>query len=145
VKKANVVQYILKTCGNEKGENVGDCLGRHLTHVRHYASSLPTAGAKRAQALLAAAGPVVESTDREIAAITAAAVSALDAEPFEASTGPEPAATDEQIATAGVQGRIILGDGDHAVEWERGRAVQVDPIKPTLKAPGTKRLKLKKW
>ena len=25
----------------------------------------------------------------------------------------------------------------------RGRAVQVDPIKPTLKAPGTKRLKLK--
>jgi hypothetical protein len=24
-----------------------------------------------------------------------------------------------------------------------GRAVQVDPIKPTLKAPGTKRLKLK--
>jgi len=26
---------------------------------------------------------------------------------------------------------------------ERGRAVQVDPIKPTLKAPGTERLKLK--
>jgi len=25
----------------------------------------------------------------------------------------------------------------------RGRAVQVDPIEPTLKAPGTKRLKLK--
>jgi len=25
----------------------------------------------------------------------------------------------------------------------RGRAVQVDPIKPALKAPGTKRLKLK--
>ena len=25
----------------------------------------------------------------------------------------------------------------------QGRAVQVDPIKPTLKAPGTKRLKLK--
>ena len=27
--------------------------------------------------------------------------------------------------------------------WGRGRAVQVDPIKPTLKAPGTERLKLK--
>ncbi len=26
---------------------------------------------------------------------------------------------------------------------QRGKAVQVDPIKPTLKAPGTKRLKLK--
>ena len=26
---------------------------------------------------------------------------------------------------------------------DNGRAVQVDPIKPTLKAPGTKRLKLK--
>ena len=26
---------------------------------------------------------------------------------------------------------------------QHGRAVQVDPIKPTLKAPGTKRLKLK--
>jgi len=25
----------------------------------------------------------------------------------------------------------------------RGRAVQVDPIKPALKAPGTKRLKLR--
>jgi len=29
------------------------------------------------------------------------------------------------------------------VRYELGRAVQVDPIKPTLKAPGTKRLKLK--
>ena len=29
------------------------------------------------------------------------------------------------------------------LEWQKlGRAVQVDPIKPTLKAPGTKRLKL---
>ena len=30
------------------------------------------------------------------------------------------------------------------VSWmqSRGRAVQVDPVKPTLKAPGTKRLKL---
>jgi len=29
------------------------------------------------------------------------------------------------------------------LRYDRGRAVQVDPIKPTLKAPGTKRLKLK--
>ena len=32
---------------------------------------------------------------------------------------------------------------DHAAEAARGEAVQVAPIKPTLKAPGTKRLKLK--
>ena len=30
-----------------------------------------------------------------------------------------------------------------AARRRRGRAVQVDPIKATLKAPGTKRLKLK--
>ena len=29
------------------------------------------------------------------------------------------------------------------VRGARGRAVQVDPIKPTLKAPGTRRFKLK--
>jgi hypothetical protein len=33
--------------------------------------------------------------------------------------------------------------GGRALPGPRGRAVQVDPIKPTLKAPGTKRLKLK--
>jgi len=27
--------------------------------------------------------------------------------------------------------------------WGSGKTVQVDPIKPTFKAPGTKRLKLK--
>jgi len=34
--------------------------------------------------------------------------------------------------------RQALGGGE-----DQGEAVQVDPIKPTLKAPGTKRLKLK--
>jgi hypothetical protein len=35
------------------------------------------------------------------------------------------------------------GDGGRGERGgHRGRAVQVDPIKPTLKAPGTKRLKL---
>jgi hypothetical protein len=33
-----------------------------------------------------------------------------------------------------------VGCGGHQ---QHGRAVQVDPMKPTLKAPGTKRLKLK--
>ena len=33
-------------------------------------------------------------------------------------------------------------EGSFAGASGRGRAVQVDPIKPTLKAPGTKRLKL---
>jgi len=36
-------------------------------------------------------------------------------------------------------GRDVAADPDR----HRGRAAQVDPIKPTLKAPGTKRLKLK--
>jgi hypothetical protein len=36
-------------------------------------------------------------------------------------------------------GAVPEGGGD---DQEPGRPVQVDPIKPTLKAPGTKRLKL---
>jgi len=36
--------------------------------------------------------------------------------------------------------RCVARDG---VPLHRGKAVQVDSIKPTLKAPGTKRLKLK--
>jgi hypothetical protein len=32
--------------------------------------------------------------------------------------------------------------GDDGGRYVHGKAVQVDPIKPTLKAPGTKRLKL---
>jgi hypothetical protein len=35
------------------------------------------------------------------------------------------------------------GQAPDGVPQARGRAAQVDPIKPTLKAPGTKRLKLK--
>jgi hypothetical protein len=38
------------------------------------------------------------------------------------------------------------GGGGAAHRWRgrhRGRPVQVDPIKPTLKAPGTKRLKVR--
>jgi len=36
---------------------------------------------------------------------------------------------------------LVVGRGP--VPAHQGRAVQVDPFKPTLKAPGTKRLKLK--
>ena len=36
-----------------------------------------------------------------------------------------------------------LADGGPAAPHRRGMAVQVDPFKPTLKAPGTERLKLK--
>ena len=47
----------------------------------------------------------------------------------------------------GAPGRALLWQRDRRrVEPhgdERGRAVQVDPIRPTLNAPGTKRLKLK--
>jgi hypothetical protein len=32
--------------------------------------------------------------------------------------------------------------GGAAAVWDHGRAVQVDPIKPALKAPGAKRLEL---
>ena len=35
------------------------------------------------------------------------------------------------------------GNGSTPQSTMHGRAVQADPIKPTLKAPGTKRLKLK--
>jgi hypothetical protein len=38
----------------------------------------------------------------------------------------------------GVRWRV----GRQRLRRRRGRAVQFDPIKPTLKAPGTKRLKL---
>jgi hypothetical protein len=42
--------------------------------------------------------------------------------------------------TKGPLQRAGHGDGGHAEP--RGRAVQVDPMKPKLKPPGTKRLKL---
>ena len=46
---------------------------------------------------------------------------------------PLPGGDGERLADAGDGGA-----GGH----EPGRVVQVDPIKPTLKAPGTERLKL---
>ena len=39
--------------------------------------------------------------------------------------------------------RVTAGASPPLVSTPRGKAVQVDPIKPTLKPPGTKRLKLK--
>jgi hypothetical protein len=39
-------------------------------------------------------------------------------------------------------GRRVRRLGEKRVRRRKGRAVQVDPIKPTLKAPGTKRLNL---
>jgi len=48
------------------------------------------------------------------------------------------------LAAAAARPWVAVGplraDADHP---QCGRAVQVDPIKPTLKAPGTKRLKVK--
>jgi len=38
---------------------------------------------------------------------------------------------------------LVPGGGQHDVGCGQGKAVQVDPIKPKLKPPGTKRLKLK--
>jgi hypothetical protein len=47
-------------------------------------------------------------------------------------------------ARAGAQVRLDRSDGQHPhAAGTQGRAVQVDPIKPRLEAPGTKRLKLK--
>jgi len=40
-------------------------------------------------------------------------------------------------------GHTSPGHGDDGRVQHHGRAVQVDPMKPTLKAPGTKRLKPK--
>ena len=37
---------------------------------------------------------------------------------------------------------VLRGDRRHTLLLPRGRVVQVDPIKPKLKAPATKRLKL---
>jgi len=42
------------------------------------------------------------------------------------------------VGTAAASGRRLLAAAD-----EHGRAVQVDPMKPKLKPPGTKRLKVK--
>jgi len=41
-----------------------------------------------------------------------------------------------------VRTRITPGPRRRGLQRRQGRAVQVDPIKPTLQAPGTKRLKL---
>jgi len=54
-----------------------------------------------------------------------------------------------KIAAAAIYARRFYSntytdaDKQEGIDLFLGRAVQVDPIKPTLKAPGTKRLKLK--
>ena len=49
--------------------------------------------------------------------------------------GPVRGAGQEDVA--GLRGGRV-----HRLRRHHGRALQVDPIKPTVKAPGTKRLKL---
>jgi hypothetical protein len=60
----------------------------------------------------------------------------------QALRGDAPAPVEPPACAAGVR-PLRRGGGARAVQAARGRAVQVDPIKPTLKALGTKPLKLK--
>jgi hypothetical protein len=54
------------------------------------------------------------------------------------------AASNVGICRALVRGGGARGGAQRGQQRRlRGRAVQVDPVKPTLKAPGTERLKLK--
>ena len=52
------------------------------------------------------------------------------------------AATGTRTAAAAHVGGCVIGDTRCTHVVALGRAVQVDPIKPMLKAPGTKRIKL---
>jgi hypothetical protein len=47
------------------------------------------------------------------------------------------------LPRAAAAGGVRQPDADGAAPLLHGEVVQVDPIKPTLKLPGTKRLKLK--
>ena len=58
---------------------------------------------------------------------------------------PLAAGSKRDNSTLNGAGPVNLNKRDSSTQsrLSRGRPVQVDPIKPTLKAPGTKRLKLK--